>query len=156
MSKYEILSILVSILAVVVALVSLARTRKLNEKQVELQKITAELSKKQLELIQESEIALSVAQVDVELEGYGSDYQFIISNVGGAEAKNVDFVLNGDDSTLIKSEFKRKIPIHALRPGKSVELSASIFKGSPRSFNINVSWENPNGDIGNDKFLLSI
>lgn len=108
-----------------------------------------------MELIQEKEITLSVAQVDVKLEGYGSDYQFIIRNVGGAEAKNINFALNGDDSNLIESEFKRKFPIPALRPRKSVELSVSIFM-SPRSFNTNVSWENPNGEIENDNFLLSI
>ena len=47
LTNYEIMSVSVSLLATVVAVVSLVRTRKISAQQIELERITADLSKKE-------------------------------------------------------------------------------------------------------------
>jgi hypothetical protein len=53
MSKFEILSLLVSTLAAVIACISLVRARKLAKEQLELARVTADLSRLQIESIAE-------------------------------------------------------------------------------------------------------
>ena len=55
MTPYEILTICVAVLAVMISLVSLVRTRKTTKVQIELEKISARLAEKQLDKIIESE-----------------------------------------------------------------------------------------------------
>jgi len=142
--------------ALVIAAISLTRTRKVASQQIELERITAELSAKQLEMLQAREAALSKAQIDVDLEGYGSDYNFIISNVGGAEARNVTFKIEGEDDPVVSSEYKDKIPIPSLRPGKSVQLMAALHSGSTFKYKVLVSWQNPDASTEQDEFFLTV
>ncbi|MEJ1465004.1 MAG: hypothetical protein RPU15_17310 [Candidatus Sedimenticola sp. (ex Thyasira tokunagai)] len=158
MTGFEILSLLVSILAVAIAAISLVRTRRIAAKQLELQHVTAELSRKQLEIINSEEEAQTRALIDVELEGSGSNYKFVISNYGGAEAKDVHFHLGGEGegNPLVGSEYAHKIPIKSLKPGKSVTLIAALTLGSPAQFNTFVRWINPDGSEGREEYFVSV
>lgn len=156
MSNYEIISILASLLAVVVASISLVRARKVNDKQIEMQKVISELSGKQLELIKSKEMALSVASIDVDLVDYESNYHFIITNNGGSSANRVTFEIEGEYNPIAIDEIEQKFPISCLRAGKSIELVASLNLGAPDCFNVNVSWENPNGNVKHDTFIVCI
>ncbi|WP_206194425.1 hypothetical protein [Shewanella polaris] len=53
MSKFEIISALVSLIAIVISSVSLVRTRKLAKEQLELERVTAKLSQLQIENLAE-------------------------------------------------------------------------------------------------------
>ena len=55
MTDFELITVSISLLAVLVAFVSLYRTRKTSEIQIELEKINAKLAEKQLERILEGE-----------------------------------------------------------------------------------------------------
>ena len=156
MTGYEIFSLIVSSLAILVAVVSLVRTRKIAAQQIELEKITAELSKKQLDILTSEELARSKAYIDVELEDFGNTHKFIVTNKGGAEATNVNFSIPGDGSPLVANEYTKKIPIKSLKPEKSVTLIAAISMGSPHEFNVFVSWNNPDGSQQNEKYLVSL
>ena len=156
MTTYEIVSLIVSLVAVVIALVSLVRTRKVASQQIELERVTAELSAKQLDILNAEEKSLSKAQIDVELEGFDSDYHFIITNVGGAEARNVTFKIEGEENPLIESEYQDKIPIPSLRPGKSIQLIAALDIGSSSKYNAVVSWQDPDGSAQHDEFFLAL
>ena len=150
MTIYEILTLLISILAAIVSTVSLVRTRKIAAQQIELEKVTAALSKKQLEKIIESEEEASTAFIEVSLHSYGTNNQLVITNTGGAEAKNISIKILGDYDPTEKGDFESKIPIKSLRPGNSVSLLAASEYGTPSSFDIEVTWENPDGKICND------
>ncbi len=78
MTKYEILTLAVSLLAVIVSAVSLFRTRRIAAQQLDLEKITAELSKKQLEKIIESEEDALKASVEVGLHSSGDNNELLI------------------------------------------------------------------------------
>jgi hypothetical protein len=146
MSKYEILTLVVSILAIIVSAVSLVRTRKIAAQQLDLERITAELSKKQLERIIASEEDALKASVEVGLNSSGNNNELLICNNGKAEAKNVSIKVLGDYDPTVNGDFESKIPIKSLRPGKSVSLIAVSEFGTPSSFEIEVTWENPNGE----------
>ncbi len=154
MSAYEILTLLVSLIAVFVSLLSLARTRKLGYQQLELEKKTAALSEKQLEMLEAEEQAKSVAEIDVELEGYGSDYRFLITNIGGSEARDVHFSIDGEGYPLVASQYAEKIPIPVLSPGKSVELLAPKTMGCASSYETRVHWLNPDGTQGRNQIVV--
>ncbi len=156
MNGIEVVTLLISLLAVVVATVSLVRTRRIAEQQLELEHITAELSRKQLEIINAEEKALKIAHIDVELEGYGNEYKFVISNHGGVEANDVNFHIEGEDNPLIPNEYEQRIPIKSLKPGKSVKLIASFTLNSPREYNTFVRWLNPDGSQGKEEYYVSV
>ncbi|MBI1194605.1 MAG: hypothetical protein GC138_01985, partial [Gammaproteobacteria bacterium] len=65
MSKFEILTIFISAISLVIAVTSMVRTRK-------LEKLTEELSKKQIQKLDAEENLLSKANIDVELVGADS------------------------------------------------------------------------------------
>ena len=158
MSVYEKLSLLISLLAAAISAFSYVRTRNIAAKQLELQHATAELSRKQLELIEQEEEVRSKACVDVELEKNGSDYWFVITNHGDSEARNIGFYLDGDENynPLVPSEYEQKIPISSLKPGKSVTLIAAITFSSPKQFEAFVRWINLDGSQSKESYLISI
>lgn len=100
MTLFESLTLSISLVAVVISVVSLVRTRRTASQQLELEKITADLSAKQLQFLEAEEKMLSKAQIDAELEEYGTDYKLIITNVGGSVAYDVLFVIEGDSPIL--------------------------------------------------------
>ena len=154
MTLYEYFILLISVLAIVISAVSLIRTRRIASQQLELERITAELSAKQLQFLEAEETALSKAKIDVELEGYGSDYNLIVTNVGGAVARDVSFSIEGE-SPVLDGEYKEKFPIRELRSGKSVSLCAALSMGSPSQYNVLVHWKNPDDSEEQDEILIT-
>ena len=67
------LSLLVSILAVVISGTALSRSRKLGEKQLELEQHQDDLAQKQLQLIAKEELTAQLASINVELIGSGTN-----------------------------------------------------------------------------------
>lgn len=147
MTSYEFLTLLVSLLAVILSAVSLFRTRRTAIRQLALQEITAELSKKQLEKIKESEEDAKKTFIEVKLVSLKDYNKFVICNVGEAEAKNVSIKVLGDYNPIVSNDFEDKIPIKSLRPRQEVSLLSVSELGTPSSFEVEVSWENPTGEI---------
>jgi len=145
MTRYEILTLLVSAVAVIISTVSLVRTRKIAAQQLDLEKITADLSKKQLEKIIESEEEAEKASIELELLSLGVKNELQIINSGMAEAKNVSIKVLGDYDPTVENDFKRKIPIKSLLSGKSVSLIAVRGFRTPPNFDVEVTWENLDG-----------
>ena len=155
MTSFEIFSIFISLLAVIISAVSLVRTRKISAQQLELEKITAELSQKQLENLHLDAAVKAKAFIDVELIKSGTKYKIAITNTGGSEAQNIDFHIAEDRNPLVGNDYAEKIPIKSLKPGKAVYLLAAISSGMPASFNGCVRWKNPDGSQEKDDFILT-
>lgn len=158
MTTYELITILISFIAVVISTVSLVRTRKVQREQSELQKVTAKLSRKQIEIIEREQAQQNKAKIAVELIRSGNDYRFVISNIGNAKASNIHFDLDQDceDNPLVQGDYDRKIPIPSLNPGSDIELLAAISMGSDGRYNVLVRWDNPDGTQGKDKIFVAI
>ncbi len=148
MTPYEIITLLIALLAVVVSAVSLVRSHKTQRKQLEFEAITAALAKKQIELIEKEEQTGEHAHVTVELVKVGrTDFRFVIMNQGIAVASDVTFEIDpsSPDNPLSVSETERKLPYPSLQPGQSFTLIASFNLHSSMSYDTHLTWQNPDG-----------
>lgn len=146
MNKYEVLSLLVSMLAVLISAVSLVRTRKIAKEQLELEKVTAELSGLQIESLNEEKSNKLKPNFNVTLSKLGTSYFFYISNTGQGSAYDVNFELIDCEDSPLTSDINEKFPHPEMKPNSCVELIAAIHMGSPLKYQIKLSWKNTEGD----------
>lgn len=92
MTPYEVITVCASLVAIVISLVSLIRTRETSNKQIELEKISAKLAEKQLTKIEEAEEregqpifvvrATNIVGTDPEQTGYKAKITILVKNTG--------------------------------------------------------------------------
>ena len=152
------LTLLLSTTAAVISLVTLVRTRKVQNEQMRLERVTAELSQRQLELLIHEDEEKSKAYIHVTLEQNGADYRFWIRNQGRAKASDVWVTLDseGSDNPIIGSEYKKKIPIPFLGSGGEVALIAAINMGSSGKYKMSARWINEDLSQSREEFFLSV
>jgi len=169
-SAGQILTWLIALVAVVVSVVSLLRTTKVQEQQLRLQKKQEELTDLQLEALRrQTELSASAhlqaaplekADVRVDLKKVGAgDYKFFITNWGTVPAQHVTFDLDlpeGAPSPLVTGNYAEKIPIPELAPGSRVPLWAALSMGMGTSFPARWTWLNPDGSTDTRRSLLAI
>jgi len=158
MKLYEIGTLLIALLATVISTVSLVRSRRTQEKQLEFEAINAALAKKQLELISREETNQEKARVVAELVKVGkTDFRFVIINQSSVMATNVDFEIdeNSPDNPLLQDECQKKLPYPFLQPGQSFTLIAAPYKGSTMNYNTLLSWTNPDGSQDENRVHVS-
>ena len=149
MSQYEILAIAIACLAALASLVAWRGQRKLQREANDLQRATAKLAEKQLELLLREERGKSVARLSLDLFRDGKNYRFRLTNVGEAEARDAEIELQlqrPEDNPIVASEYAAKFPVKRLMPGSSVTLIAAIYLSSPTAYNAVLSWTNPDGE----------
>lgn len=156
MSKYEILSLLISALAVLVSSVSLVRTRKIAKEQLELEKVTAELSRLQIESFNEEKFNKDKPIFAVTLTKLGKSYSFYISNTGQGSAYNVKFELVDCRDSPLCSDLKEKFPHPEMKPNSRVKLIAAIHMGSPMKYQARLSWQNKDGENFNETHWVTM
>ena len=106
MSNFEVISSLISILAVVLSSIALYRSRKTQTKLLEFEEIHVKLSQKQLEEYELRE--LKNFKTDIELKLI--DGKFVMKNIGEHSASNIYFSLTQDNqhNPLISYDFDKK------------------------------------------------
>lgn len=158
MTIFESLSVIVSSLAALISLVVWNGQRKLQKESLEMQKATAELAKKQLELLVREDEAKHTAILSAELVKNGGEHYFIIRNMGEVEATGVDFevLVEPENNPLVMNNAKQLLPIPKLQPDSKVSLLAFIHLKSPRAYNVKISWTNPNGEKAVTETFVSL
>lgn len=149
MSTFELINAFIALLALLASLVTWFGQRKLQREANDLQRATSKLAEQQLQILERQERGRGSARLRVELVPNGRGWQFVLANVGEAEARNVDlrFVLEHDsDSPIISSEYAEKFPLPKLPSGSRVTLIAAMHLGGPSAFNLIIGWTNPAGD----------
>lgn len=159
-----------ALLAIIVSVVSLRRTSRVQDQQLRLQKKQEELTDLQLEALRkQAQLASSNTssaapteradvRVDLETTGRGQ-FKFFITNWGNVPACDVSFDLDlepGKASPLVKGDYDEKLPIHELGPGNRVPLWAAITMGMGTSFPARWSWRNPDGTTETRRSLLAL
>lgn len=155
-SYFELLSIIVACLALVVSLVVWHGQRKLQKEANELQRATAELSRRQLATIDKEEAEAKVANLSLTLEKRGSDYVLALTNFGPAVAKEVRVAPVSEsieDSLLVQDELDAKFPRSRLLPHERIGLMARVYLGSPSKFFVRLEW---NDDSGQHSEVVSV
>jgi hypothetical protein len=175
MTLYEHLDTIIALLGVIVALVSLVRTRKLDARQNRFSEKQEELTDLQLQLLRREVAqhaalpsptpqpaalptatpqpappppAVAPADVRATLEGTGRNHRFVITNWGYGPARNVNFQIrrrDGKSSPLVRGDYDDKNPIPELLPGDRVTFMAALTFGSGTTFDALLTWNNEDG-----------
>lgn len=148
MTQFEILTLVLACVAVIVSLVVWSGQRRMQREANDLQRATSELAKKQLAILLREEKGKVVAKISLDLFKDGKTYRFRISNIGEVEARDVELnvlVQNPEDNPVIESEYAQKFPAKILNPGSSITLIAALHLGSPSAYNALLKWTNPDG-----------
>jgi hypothetical protein len=148
LSNFEILTIVIACISAFISILAIAGQRKLQREANDLQRATAALARKQLEILENEEKSKNRANIKLDLLRSGSGYRFRLENIGNQNARNVNLKLvlsNEKDDPIIKSEYKEKLPAPHLAPGSSISLIAALSLSSPTAYNAIVSWVNPDG-----------
>ncbi len=150
LSFFEGLSLLVALLAAVISFVSLYRTHRISERQLELQEIHTAFTKLQHDVLTKEQAAKQRADIRITIVERGRGHRLIISNVGSSPARDVvfDIVLaDGQGSFLIDSEMKELLPIVQLLPNQEVQMIVAPTMASARHFLAKIVWLNEEGEI---------
>jgi hypothetical protein len=149
MTEFEILSIISSCIALIISLLVWSGQRKLQREANELQRATAELSRRQLESIKKAEDESKASNIDVSLDVRGKGHALSVTNIGPAIAQDLRVMPLGDgieECLFFKDEIDAKFPLSRLLPGTSINLTARMYIGSPTKFQIQVTWRDGTGD----------
>jgi hypothetical protein len=160
----QVITAAIAILAVVISLVSLHRTGRVQRQQMKLQTKQEELTDLQLQSLRRQEKAPQAspqekADVRVDLERQGNNSKFVITNWGRVAARNVAFDVRpkeGKSSPLVKGDYDEKLPIPELAPGGRCPLHAALTVGTGTVFDASWSWRNPDGSEDRRASLLAV
>lgn len=159
MTQYEILSIVLACIAVIVSLVVWMGQRKIQRESNNLRRATSALAKKQLEILLREEQGKNTARLSLNLFRDGKTYRFRIANISDVDAMDVEMdllVKKPEDSPIIASEYAEKFPAKKLPPGSSVTLIAALHLGSPSAYNALLKWKNPDGSKAQEETYVAL
>ena len=148
MTTTEITTALISLLAVTVSLIALLRSRRNHAQLLELEKVHAELSRRQIDEIEERKREALKAKLAVHLEKADKGYKFIITNQGQSTASNIYFGMEqgNEHNPLVRGDFEQKIPFPALAPNESYHLLAHIpINIRQLTYEVSLRWNNEDG-----------
>jgi len=115
---------------------------------IELERVHAELSQKQLAEMENLERQAHKAHLRCHMEQQGNSHRFVITNKGQAEAVNIYFGLEegNEHNPLVRGDFEEKIPFPSLSGGDSYYLLAQIpLTIRQPTYSISLRWENEDG-----------
>lgn len=157
MTYFEVLTLLLSCLAVVLSLYTLREQRKLQREANELQKPASELAKRQLAEAEQAANERRVAEIEVELQRDRSNATLRIGNIGTADALdlNIEFDLPSGQGDLITPEERaRRFPLDRLRMAQWALVPCTVFVENPTVIHGHLSWRNPDGTESRQPFKV--
>lgn len=151
MSNFEFISILSSSTALLISLLSIVRARKTQAAFLKLEKIHAELSKKQLDEIESNETNKGKTELVIAIQ----NGDLILSNKGSVKARDIELEFSKDKDNLLVGGELSKLPYPILNPDEKFKLLASYnLKQAPPLFQIKVKWINLDGSKGEYEGVL--
>lgn len=166
MTTYETPSIIVSLLAIVAAVVALirqsmqsGRMKTLEDAHLRQQRATAALHEKQLEQLIASGTKPLSAQLKLELLDVDNRWIFRVTNLGSTDALDVSVRApgkTGDHNPIMEHDYNGKFPAPCLSPGTHIDFMAAIYLGSPSSYNAVVSWVDVDGTPRESKAYVTL
>ena len=157
MTRFEILSLLTSTLAIFFSFVALYRSRQTHSELVELEKVHVELSRRQLKEYEAEEALKKKTILGAKLIDNG-DIRLQISNLGGSTAREIWIRIEDRSSynPLVPDDYKRKIPYPSLNPGEDFTLAAFIpLSETQQVYPVALRWLNEDESQGEFKCSVS-
>jgi hypothetical protein len=165
MNEFELISVLIAAGGLIIATISIRKSRSLEKQQARLQKKQEELTDLQLELLRteadrNNTPSQNIARADVRvsLEGIASDAKFYIRNWGMGSALDVKLSLKslGKSSPIMSNDYDSKFPIPRLSPGSEVSLIAAVTFSTGVSFDLHWWWHDEDGIKREESTRLSL
>ena len=154
MTNVDYLTISISLLSVIVAAISLLRTRTLAVEQLKLERITAELSAKQIQIIEREDQQRQRPQFHVDLTKLGNDHYFLVANRGDGSAFDLTFELVDCTNSPLYDDSVRMFPYSELKAQSRVKVPVAIHMGSPSSYNVRLHWKERDGADKSEDFTV--
>lgn len=154
MTMFELVTVLLSSLAVLLSLYTLREQRRLQNEANDLQRSTDQLARYELEAKQREASEKLKAQVDVDLTGSRGDYWLRIGCHGASPATNIAVRFTCNRLTVNEDEFANKLPITRLFPGSYVSVAATIYLEETEPYDGVLSWYNADGSYVEEEFTL--
>ncbi|MFG1495388.1 hypothetical protein ABMA57_02065 [Saccharospirillum sp. HFRX-1] len=148
MTKFEIISSVISLLAVMVSFYALYRSKRNHDQLIEIEKVHARLSERELAEYDKRDRDALKASLSVRMVKDDKAHKFVITNQGRAEAKNIYFGLEQDNehNPLVSNDLEQKTPYRILGPGDSYYLLASIpLSVRQTTYTVSLRWDNVDG-----------
>lgn len=159
MNLFELITTFISVLALIISVISMTRTRRNSKKLIELEEIHAELSKKQIAQIELLEKEKKASSLNVQFEGSGDPKKLVISNSGPSSATNIRLCLTEDNNhnPLISGDYEEKLTYKLLHPGEQYHFLATFpISVSQRVYHVNLKWTNEDGSQTNRDYNVSL
>ncbi len=151
---YEIPTLLISLLAVVISAVSLIRARPLGEIQARLAQVSEELTRLQIASMNEQKLLKNRPEMGVRLSTIGRECNLVIMNTGLGSAFNVDVrFLDTDDNPLVNRA--ALLPYPELKSRSTVKVIAAQHMGSPQRYHVELTWADAAGAPASERFWIS-
>ena len=154
MTNFESLTLLIPWLALVISVYTFTQQRKLQKEANELQRATAKLAKRQLEMLDREAHEERHATLSLVLVGKQGAHQLVLRNIGAAVATNVHIESIDQPSLLISPQIESLFPLDHLRPDAEVRFGAAIYVESPPKFRVRLQWTDPDGTARTDEFEI--
>jgi len=148
MSYAEIITACIALLALVVSLVVWHGQRKLQREANDLQRATAELSRRQLETLEKRDQESRVARLSLSIEPSGTGHVLSVCNYGPSIAYDVELepqLQEGQTSPFVSGELENKFPASRLLPTTSIGVLAVFFLDSAPTLTVKVKWRDGTG-----------
>lgn len=145
----DILTIVVSVTAIIISTVALVRARKVASEQLELQRIVTKL---QVDAAEESRRAKEKTRVEVVL----GENAIILVNTGEGIALNVNIEFRGYDP-LVHSEVDHLLPMAKLPPRTPLTLMASmpaLGRKGRFPWDATLTWKDQDGEERSEKVSI--
>lgn len=155
MSGYEFLTLLVSVGALLVSLASMRWTHKISKEQLEIERVTAQLSTRQLQVLEEEQKAKNMPKFQVTISKLGKSSCFYIVNIGEGSAYDVNFELIDCESSPLVSDYYEKFPHPEMKPQSRVKLLAAFHMQSPLKYQVRLSWKDEFGAQQEESFWIT-
>jgi hypothetical protein len=142
---------------VAVSFYALRRSKRNHDQLIEIEKVHAKLSERELAEYDRRDRDAEKAKLAVQLIKDGQGFKFVITNMGEATAKNIYFGLEQDNqhNPLVPFDFEQKTPYTILGPGDNYYLLASIPNSVTQlAYSVSIRWENADGS--QDRILRSV
>jgi hypothetical protein len=142
----NVITTIVAVVALIISVVSLIRTRMFNEQVLKIQQQNAEFTKLQRQKLEREEAERTACRVTAFWYiGTNNSEHINIVNSGGIDAFNINLRFHpreGRESPEIEQVMQETFPIPKLRPGEERNFLVAPSMGSARPWPITISWAN--------------
>jgi hypothetical protein len=157
MTSFQVLTLVLACIAIVVSVYTLSEQRKLQKESNKLQRVTADLAARQMKEMEEQEKQRNKTRLGVDLYSDRSVHRLRVSNLGSCDAFDVRLAIADRPplrSMINANELAQKFPVKRINPGNWVTLFCSVGLDSPPSLDGVVSWKNPDGTDSQEEFTV--